>query len=141
MFGWIFYSLIAAFLWGIVGVLQKLGANRISEASLLVWLMAGLALILPWLLMTAELNTADTSGVIIGLLGGVTNGLGVWSLLAAFKNGAKASLAVPLTALNPLFTILLAILILGEKLTTLQWLGVTMALLSGVLIASETKST
>ena len=43
------FSCIAIVLWGLVGLLQKLGTNRISASSLLVWLMVGFLVLLPWL--------------------------------------------------------------------------------------------
>ena len=138
MSDWMFFSLIAVALWGVVGLLQKLGTNRISADSLLVWLMAGYLLLLPWLIWETDFETLTASEFIIGVLGGVTNGLGAWFLFAALEKGAKASIAVPLTALNPLVTILLALVFLAEQLTALQTFGIILAILAGVLISYET---
>ena len=35
---WVFWSSIVIVLWGVVGLFQKLGSNRISSQSLLIWL-------------------------------------------------------------------------------------------------------
>src|SRR5207249_1553566 len=115
---WMFYSLLVIVLWGIVGLFQKLGTNRVSADSLLIWLMVGYVLLLP--------------------LAGITNGLGAWFLFASLESGAKASVAVPLTALNPLLTILLAMIFLAERLTPLQWIGIVLAIIAGAMISYET---
>ena len=136
--GWLFYSLLVVVLWGIVGLLQKLGTNRVSANSLLIWLMVGYVLLLPWLFLTTRLSELTARDAIIGTLAGITNGLGAWYLFASLENGAKASVAIPLTALNPLLTILLAMIFLSERLSALQWLGVTLAIIAGAMISYET---
>jgi len=78
---------------------------------------------------------------IIGTLAGITNGLGAWFLFASLENGAKASVAIPLTALNPLLTILLAMIFLSERLTALQWVGIIIAIIAGAMISYETSET
>ena len=44
---WMHFSLLAIVLWGTVGLLQKLGTNRISAPSLLVWVTVGYVVLLP----------------------------------------------------------------------------------------------
>lgn len=138
MDAWISYSLLVIAAWGLAGLLQKLGTNRVSAESLLVWLTAGYILLLPWLLMQSGVARLSSQALLIGVLAGLTNGLGAWFFFASLRSGAKASVAVPLTALNPLVTVLLAVVFLSEKLTNLQWFGVFLATLAGVLIACET---
>ncbi len=139
MTGWMFYSLIAVALWGGVGLLQKMGTNRVSADSLLVWMMAGYVILLPFLLPVAHLSALGARDILIGTLVGITNGLGAWALFASLGSGAKASIAVPLTGLYPVVTVLLALVFLGERPTTLQWLGITFAAGAGVLMARETQ--
>jgi bacterial/archaeal transporter family protein len=135
---WMYYSFLVIILWGIVGLFQKLGTNRASPLSLVIWLTVGYGLLLPWLLPDSNLLGLTWGDFLIGVLGGITNGLGVWALFASLETGAKASVAVPLTALNPVITIMLALAFLGERLTRLQWIGISLAILAGVLISCET---
>ena len=137
MSDWMYFSLITVALWGVVGLLQKLGTNRVSADALLVWLMVGYLLLLPLLISDADFTQLTTRDIWVGILAGVTNGLGAWFLFAALEKGAKASVAVPLTALNPLVTILLALALLSERLTTIQSLGVILAIAAGVLVSYE----
>jgi transporter family protein len=136
---WIFYSCLVIVLWGVVGLFQKLGSNRMSPKGIMVWMTVGYILLIPWLLTRGAMTSLGLRDIVIGVLGGLTNGLGAWYLFASLDAGAKASVAVPLTALNPLLTTLLAIVILSERLTRLQWLGVALAILAGVMISYETQ--
>lgn len=134
---WIVYSCFVIVLWGVVGLFQKLGTTRISARSLLVWLTVGYVVLLPVLLAGAGLQGLAWRTIAIGVLGGLTNGLGAWYLFASLESGAKASIAVPLTALNPLLTIVLALAFLGERLTPMQWGGVAVAVIAGAMISYE----
>jgi len=136
---WIFYSCLVIFFWGVVGLLQKLGSNRMSPKGIIVWMTLGYILLIPWLLTRGALGRLSPRELTIGILGGLTNGLGAWYLFASLDAGAKASVAVPLTALNPLLTMLLAMLILSERLTPLQWFGVALAIVAGVMLSYETQ--
>jgi transporter family protein len=68
----------------------------------------------------------------------VINGLGSWFLFAALERGAKATVAIPLTALYPLVTVVLAVTFLGETLTPKQWGGLALAIVAAGLLSYET---
>ena len=139
MNSWVFYACVAVICWGAVGLLQKLGTNRISSRSLLVWLIVGFLALLPILWRDGNLSGMTWKVLLIGLLGGAANGLGSWALFGALEKGAKASVAVPLTALYPLVTILLARIFLAETLTIRQWVGIVLALAGGAMLSYETE--
>ncbi len=134
---WLTASLLVVLLWGIVGLLQKVGANHSTADSLLIWTTAGYAVLLPLLAPQSNLLTLTGHTIAIGLIAGFTNALGAWCLYAAMEKGAIASVAVPLTALNPLLTVVLAQVFLHERLTPAQMAGITLALAAGVLLSYE----
>lgn len=134
---WLVPALAAAVLWGIVGVLQKLGSSRIGAGSLLIWVTAGYLVSLPLLLWRGGMGNLTGKAALIGVAAGLVNGLGAWLLFAALERGAKASVAIPLTALYPAVTIALAVALLQEKLSGREWLGVALALCGGVLLSYE----
>lgn len=136
---WIAASLIVVVMWGVVGLLQKIGANRCSPDSLFLWTSAGYILLLPWVTHTGQLAALTPKAIVVGLVSGLTNGLGAWFLYSALEKGAPASVAVPLTALNPLLTVILAVALLGERLTGLQIAGVVLALGAAVLLSYESE--
>lgn len=137
MTDWIRLSLITMFFWGVVGLLQKLGTNRVSARSLLVWLTVGFLLFVPWLLWRSGGVSMTWRDAIVGTLAGLANGLGSWFLFLSLEKGAKASVAIPLTALYPLVTIALATVFLAERLTGRQWLGIALALMAGAALSHE----
>jgi bacterial/archaeal transporter family protein len=136
---WVFYACVATLCWGVVGLLQKLGTNRVSSRSLLVWLVVGFAAMLPALWRNGDITGLGWRVLLIGLLGGGANGLGSWALFEALERGAKASVAVPLTALYPLVTIVLARIFLAETLTFRQWAGIALAVAGGAMLSYETE--
>ena len=136
---WVFYACVATLCWGVVGLLQKLGTNRVSSRSLLVWLVVGFAAMVPALWRNGDITGLGWRVLLIGLLGGVANGLGSWALFEALERGAKASVAVPLTALYPLVTIVLARIFLAETLTFRQWAGIALAVAGGAMLSYETE--
>ena len=134
---WLTASLITILLWGIVGLLQKVGSSHSTSNSLLLWTMAGYALLLPFLFGGTHLLSLPMRPIVVGVVCGFTNSLGAWSLYTALERGARASVAVPLTALNPLLTLILALIVLGERLTGMQTAGVALAIVAGVLLSYE----
>jgi drug/metabolite transporter (DMT)-like permease len=57
--------------------------------------------------------------------------------MAAMAAGGKASLVMPITAMYPLLVVLVAPVIFHESITGLQAVGVACALISVVLISSD----
>jgi bacterial/archaeal transporter family protein len=138
MNSWLWYALITVVSWGAVGLLQKLGTNRISSRSVLVWLFVGFVLLVPFLPF-AQLSALSPKLLFIGVLSGFLNALGSWFLFLSLESGAKASVAIPLTGLFPLITVFLGVSILRERPSPSEWAGVACALLGGILLSRETE--
>jgi len=139
MNSWFLYALVTVVCWGAVGLLQKLGTNRISSRSVLIWVVVGFVLLVPFL-KYSQLHGIGGYLLFIGVLSGFLNGLGSWFLFLSLESGAKASVAIPLTGLFPLITALLGVSILRERPSPLEWVGVGCALLAGVMLSMETQS-
>ena len=134
---WMFYAGVAIVLWGLNGLLMKLGTNRISARSMVIWVTVGFSVLLPWMWKAVSLGTLGKGVLFVGLLAGAVNGLGNWAAFACLEKGAKASVAIPLTALYPICTIALAVLFLKERPTTLQWVGIGLALAGAAMLSYE----
>jgi uncharacterized membrane protein len=120
-----------------VGILQKLSTNYISAESTLIWLVVGFLLLEPLFYPGRVVLGYSKWNLAWALLSGALNAFGAWALFAALKNGGKASIVTPLTALYPLIVILLVPFILHESVTPLQYLGVGCALVAVVLLSAE----
>ena len=137
MIHWMGYAAVAILLWGINGLFMKLGTNRINARSMVFWVTAGFVVLLPLLFSATTLSGLSTKVIVIGLIAGAVNGLGNWAVFACLERGAKASVAIPLTALYPLWTVLLATAFLKERPSALQWLGIALALSGGAMLSYE----
>jgi transporter family protein len=135
---WMVYAGIAIAMWGLNGLFMKLGTNRISARSMVIWVTVGFLLLLPFFWAEAGLAGLSTRVMFVGLLAGAVNGLGNWAVFACLEKGAKASVAIPLTALYPLCTVALATIFLHERPSALQWLGIGLALAGGAMLSYET---
>lgn len=133
---WLWYSAITLIAWGIVGLLQKLSTTYISAESSLIWLVVGFLLIEP--IFYPGKTVFDYSGwnLAWALMSGLLNALGAWALFAALKNGGKASIVAPLTALYPVVVIVLVPFVLHESITRLQLAGIVCALTAVTLLSA-----
>ena len=137
MIHWVVYASVAIVLWGLNGLFMKLGTNRVSARSMVIWVTAGFVLLLPFLWATTTLSDLSTRVILVGLIAGAVNGLGNWAVFACLEKGAKASVAIPLTALYPLCTVALATAFLNERPTVLQWIGIALAVAAGAMLSYE----
>ena len=133
---WLLYALLCVFCWGIFGFLAKLGSNQLAPRQMQILFTAGM---LP-LLAAAFLNAGrrvdtDRLGVLYGILNGVLAGLGGLAYFAAMEKG-KASLVGPVTSLFPLLTVVLAVLILRERMNRIQIAGIVLGMISIVILST-----
>lgn len=138
MIHWMVFASFAIVLWGVNGLFMKLGTNRVSARSMVIWVTAGFVVLLPFLWARTTLSGISTRMIFVGLIAGAVNGLGNWAVFACLEKGAKASVAIPLTALYPLCTVVLATVFLKERPSALQWLGIALALAGGAMLSYET---
>ena len=116
--------------WGTWGVFSKLAVERIDQ-QVLLWgsLIVVPAIFLIYLIATGQLVPVKTHapGIAFAALGGVGAALGTvcFYLLLARE---RTSLAVPMTALYPAFTVILSVLFLREHLSGMHVLGILFAL-------------
>ena len=130
---WLAYCLLTIVFWGLWGVQSKLILEEISPLSNQVLFTPGLLLMvgLLWLRLRKSRSTVTGSlklGIFFAFLTGVCGGVGNIAFFEALTNGRQASIVVPLTALYPMVTVLLAMIFLGEKMNRYQWVGLGLAI-------------
>ena len=76
----------------------------------------------------------DRGGVTYGLLSGIATGLGTLGYYAALRE-QNASVVTPLTGVFPVLTVVLAFVVLRERLNKLQMAGMLLALASIVILS------
>jgi uncharacterized membrane protein len=133
---WFWYSVVTIIGWAGWAFFLKLGSEEIpSHASLFLQTagMTPLGFLLLFNRSARELK--DKKGIIYSLLNGAITGLGILCLLAAYRSGGNTAVVSVTSSLYPLVTFALALLLLHEKLTKKQILGVALATVSIVLFA------
>jgi bacterial/archaeal transporter family protein len=127
---WLFYALLCILSWGVWGGLAKLGADQMTPMQMQVLFTIGMfPVVLAALIQLRWKVEADRLGVTYGIMNGVFTGLGLLAYYAAMAKG-KASIVGPVTALFPLLTVVLALVLLKERMNKVQTAGVFVALVS-----------
>jgi len=133
-----FLIAIAIFVsWGIGSFLAKLAANRIGTQSAF-WDLAGYApAILIYSLAVFKLKNllaADKLGIGFAVLAGAIGSLGLVGFYFLLSR-TEASVVVPLTALYPALTAILAIIFLHESINATKLLGIVLSLIAIYLLS------
>jgi len=76
----------------------------------------------------------NAGGIVYGLLSGIVTGLGTLGYYAALRD-QDASVVTPVTGLFPVLTVLLAFVVLRERLNKVQMGGMLLALASIVILS------
>jgi bacterial/archaeal transporter family protein len=132
---WLMFTIMALLCFGVVGLLQKLSTDLVSAESALIWLIIGFVLLEPLLYPGRSVLHYSPRSITFVFTAGVMNALGSWAVLAAMKNGGKASVVVPMTAVYPTVVCLAAPFLLHEHITTMQGIGITCGLGAIFLLA------
>jgi bacterial/archaeal transporter family protein len=135
---WLGFAIFALVLWGITGVTQKLSTNRISSERSFLWFCWAMVALSAAVLLVAHPHWGlGRTVVICSIAGGALNGLGAWTSFRALESGGKASIVISLISLYPLLTVVLAVLLLGERLTWMQTTGAFTAIAAAILLSLE----
>lgn len=138
---WLAYSLLTIGCWGAWGAVSKIASNDIDANTNQLLFTLGL---LPLMLITARSPSISTgvggarrAGIAWAFLTGILGGTGNIAFFRALVVGGQASIVVPVTALFPLVTVILALAFLRERLGVAQKIGLTLALAAIYLISMD----
>ncbi|WP_395539976.1 EamA family transporter RarD [Neotabrizicola sp. sgz301269] len=135
------YALSAYLLWGFLPLYMKLVAHiPASEvvAHRVVWSVPVAVALLAWRGRTADLRAALRSPRMLGMgamtaaLISVNWGIYVWAIGSGHALDAALGYYI-----NPLFSILLGALLLGERLRGLQWVAIAGAAIAVIILTVE----
>jgi len=138
---WLIYSLVALFFWGVFSAAQKVTTNYSSaEWAYIAFILSSIFLTLIFLVLGKANFKFSQNTLLLGALAGMLNGLGVLCSFAAYRAEGKASQVTTIAgALQPVFTIILAILFLSEKITYIELIGISIAIIAALFLSNETK--
>jgi transporter family protein len=127
---WIIHTLLTMILWGVWGVVSKPLANQFSAWQIQSLSTLGVLPVLLILTLRPGLRTGSSPrrGFWLAFAAGAVTSVGNVACYQALGMGGKAAAVIPLTALYPIVTIVLALLFLGERLSAGQTAGIGLAL-------------
>jgi uncharacterized membrane protein len=133
---WFWYSIVTVIGWAGWALFLKLGSEEIpSDASLFLQTAGMTPLAVLLLFNRSAREVKDKKGIVYSILNGAITGVGILALLAAYRSGGNTSVVSVTSSLYPLVTFALALVVLHERLTKKQTLGVVLATASIVLFS------
>jgi drug/metabolite transporter (DMT)-like permease len=129
---WLIWTVATLLAWGIWAILAKQIGDALSPSQSQMLSTLGLLPILAALALNQETQAPRNRrrGIILAFGSGVVSCIGNIPYYTALGGGAKAATVVPLTSLYPLVTVLLAAVLLKERLNWMQAVGVVLSLVA-----------
>ncbi|MDX2024435.1 MAG: DMT family transporter [Deltaproteobacteria bacterium] len=137
---WIAYAIIVCLLWGVQAFLWKLAEPLLLPQALTVYLAAANLLLIPFaVLITTSWQHINWGwgGLGLAMLVQALNAIGVLTFAHALARGPSV-VVVPLTALAPLITVVLSLLVQGSLPSLPKAAGIALATCAGFILASKT---
>jgi len=132
--GWVGWSVVALVCWGVWAVLNKLALRSLDWGHLLVasWLIyTGAVVVL--LAARVDPRALVSRDGLIAVAAALTSLVAVTSFYLALRSGPVATVT-PLSSLYPAVAAVLAVLVLRESPSPVQWAGVALAIVAGILL-------
>ncbi len=128
---WLGWTLLTIVVWGIWAILSKLIAEDVdspahSQALSTIGILPVVFAL--WVMKDSPTAGIGRHGILLALGSGIVSCLGNIAYFDVFGRGAKAAAVIPITALSPAVTVLLAIPLLNERLNRLQVIGIGLSL-------------
>jgi uncharacterized membrane protein len=128
---WLFFSVLAIALWGVWGAVSKAASNAVPSATDLQVIstlgVVPIALLLAFSPNLLKRTGSLRRGIAYGLATGLCGSVGNLALFESLSRGGDASTVLPLTGVYPLVTVVLAVIILRERLNLIQVFGIALA--------------
>ncbi len=137
---WLNIALIAIFLWGVCGLLQKMSTDHVSARLSAIWFLLSFFPIAAFILLRDALPPGvSIQSWLVAVAVGFTLALGNFTILMAFASGGKASIIAPMAGLYPLISIPIAVIAFGDKLGWRQIAGIACAALAVVMLSYQSQ--
>ncbi|OHB89130.1 MAG: hypothetical protein A3D89_04155 [Planctomycetes bacterium RIFCSPHIGHO2_02_FULL_52_58] len=135
---WLVFSMLTLVLWSVWSPLISLSTQAVKNPfRVMVFESIGFLAALVPLLFFVRLGTeypsqkADATAFGAGFFAAV----GTLTIIYAFKTGGRPEIVAPLVSLSPALTVFWMWCFFGAQLTYVQLLGITLAIVAGLLLA------
>ena len=132
----VIFALLCAVAWAFWGMFSKLSTNHGVPPITLAFLStcASFVVIVGTYTWQRFPTAPTTAGILCALMSGVCGAIGMLFFSIAIKRG-EAAIIVTLSAIYPMFVVLLSPIILQEKLSLSHIIGVLLVTLGVILVA------
>jgi transporter family protein len=134
----LFGGIVLLVLFGVWGITAKFALREIG-LQIVIWAQVASTAIFPlYFFLFKDLLPLklETGAIIWALITGAL-GIGGTMMLYLMLRVAPTSIVIPISALYPVITVTLSFLILRERITPQQWLGILFALVAIVLFSFD----
>ncbi len=134
---WLAYSVLTILFWGAWGLVSKIASGGVDANTNQIFYTLGLLPLILIVLRSPRLKqgTGRRAGIRWAFITGILGGTGNIAFFHALVVGGKASIVVPVTALFPVVTVVLAVIFLRERLSNPQKLGFCLAIVAIYLLS------
>jgi len=136
---WLVFSVVAALCWGVWGVLAKFISSDISPYTNHVLFTIGMLFTIPLVARKCKPANTNRKGMMWGIVAGILAVAGNVALYLSFGAGGLAAVVIPVTNLYPLVTIVIAVLILKEKMHWLNGLGILIVVPAIIMLSGQSQ--
>lgn len=133
---WFWYSMLAILSWAGWVFSAKFGSDQLPPNT--EQFVAAFGFLLLGIVVFATMRfrvERSRKGFIYGVICGVLLASGAIASFAAYRTGANTAVVTTLTAMYPMVTVVLAMLILRERLNRFQTLGILFAIAAMVIFS------
>ena len=130
---WLGYALLSMLIWACWGLVAgaQTGTSLFFQAACTTGLLPVVSLFL--FSRNLRAGTSRGRGAVLAFVSGLCAALGNVGFLEALRQGGETSVVYPLTGIYPLVTVVLAVLVLRERMNRVQVVGIVLALLAVTL--------
>lgn len=133
---WFWYSMACVLCWGGWALCSKLGSREIPPETMQFLFTFGTIPVCIALLAARRFKLEKSpKGISYGVLNGVLSGIGGLALFAAYHTNGNTSLITAATALYPMVTVVLAVVLLRERFRLIQAVGLVFAAVAIVIFS------
>ena len=142
MSGWLRLSMLAMLAYGVWGLVSSLASQNVSPLTLQIVSTVGLFPVAVVLMFSKNVHKSANRnrGILLAMATGIIGGTGNLTLYQALRLGGEASVIFPLTGMYPLVTIMLAQVLLKERLNRIQAVGIALALVAIYLFSVQQRA-
>jgi len=135
---WFFYAVVTMLFWGVWGALIERPEKNGFPATLgyVVWAFTMVPCSLVALAVIGWVPEHDLRSVLLGSVAGLLGAAGQLVLFDALRRG-PAYLVFPVISLSPVVSVLLSVVLLGERASPRAWTGIVLALLAMPLLSYQ----